>query len=48
MDLGAALSDDDVASQNGLAVSTLYAKALGLAVTTVFGRTYALFVSKEL
>jgi hypothetical protein len=48
MNLGAALSDDDVAGKNRLTVSTLYAKALGFAVTTVLGRANALLVSKEL
>jgi hypothetical protein len=48
MNLGATLSYDDIAGKHGLAVCTLHAKTLRLAVTTVFGRTYALFVSKEL
>jgi hypothetical protein len=45
---GTSLSDDDVAGNNCLTVSLLYAKALGLTVTTVLGRTDTLLMSKEL
>ena len=45
---GSSLSDDDVAGNNCLTVSLLYAKALGLTVTTVLGRTDTLLMSKEL
>ena len=48
MDLRAALTDKDVARRNGLAVRALNAKALGLGVTAVLGRTYALFMSEKL
>jgi hypothetical protein len=43
-----ALSDDDVACQNVLTVGLLNAKALGLTITAVLGRTYTFFMSKEL
>jgi hypothetical protein len=43
-----ALSDDDVACQNVLTVRLLNAKALGLTVTAVLGRTYTFLMSKEL
>ncbi len=43
MDMGAALTDQDVAGQNELTVAALDAEALGLGITTVLGRTYALF-----
>ena len=42
------LSDDDISGDYSLSVRFLDAKALGLAVTTVFGRADALFVSEEL
>ena len=45
---GSALSDDDVACDDVLTVSLLYAEALGLTVTAVLGRTYAFLMSKEL
>ena len=45
---GSSLSDDDVAGKHCLTVSLLYAKALGLTVTAVLGRTNTLFVSKKL
>ena len=41
MDVGAALTDQDVAGQNELTVAALDAEALGLGITTVLGRTYA-------
>ena len=43
MDVGAALTDQDVAGQNKLTVAALDAEALGLGITTVLGRTYAVF-----
>jgi hypothetical protein len=48
MDLGTTLSNENVTSKNRLSVSLLYAETLGLGITTVFSRTYALLVSKEL
>ena len=48
MDVSASLTNDDVAGNNCLTISLLYAKTLGFAVTTVLGRTYALFVSEKL
>ena len=48
MDLRAALTDKDVASRYGLAVRALDAQALGLGVTTVLRRAYALFMSEKL
>lgn len=41
MDVGAALTDQDVAGQNVLTVAALDAEALGLGITAVLGRTYA-------
>ena len=48
MDLGTTLSNKNVTSKNCLSISLLYAETLGLGITAVFSRTYALFVSKEL
>lgn len=48
MDVGAALTDQDITSQDVLTISALGAKALGLAVTAVLGGTNALFVGEEL
>ena len=48
MDVGAALADKDVASQNMLAVSPLGPEALALGITAVLGGTNALFVGEEL
>ena len=48
MDVSASLANDDVAGNNCLAISLLNAKTLGLTVTAVLGRTYALFVSEKL
>ena len=48
MDLGTTLSNQNVTCKNRLSVSLLYAETLGLGITTVFSRTYALLVSKEL
>ena len=42
-----ALSDDDVACQNVLTVRLLHAKALGLTVTAVLGRTNTLLCAKN-
>ena len=39
MDGSSSLSDDDVAGNNCLSVSLLYAKALRLAITAVLSRT---------
>ena len=47
-DGSATLSDDDVAGDNGLTVCLLDTKSLGLTVAAVLGRTYTLFMSKEL
>jgi hypothetical protein len=41
MDVGAALTDQNVAGQNKLTVAALNAEALGLGITAVLGRTYA-------
>ena len=48
MDSCSSLSYEDVAGENYLTVSSLNAKALGFAVTTVLGRTDTLLMSKEL
>ena len=48
MDLGTTLSNDDVTSDNGLAVCLLNTETLGLRITTVLGRTNALLVGEEL
>jgi hypothetical protein len=47
-DLGAALSDDDVAGGDECTVCLLNAKALRLAVTTVLSRTYTLLMCEKL
>src|SRR5699024_2339797 len=44
MDVGAALTDQDVAGQNVLTVAALDAETLGLRVTAVLGGAYAFFV----
>ena len=43
MDVGAALTDQDVAGQNELTVAALDAEAPGLGITAVLGRTLRLF-----
>ena len=48
MNVGTALLNKDVTSQNVLTVSTLYAKSLGLGVTAVLGGTHTFFMSKQL
>jgi len=48
MDLGAALTNQNVASRNYLTVCTLDTQALSLGVTAVLSRTYALLMSKKL
>ena len=48
MDSCSSLSYEDVAGEYCLTVSSLNAKALGFAVTTVLGRTDTLLMSKEL
>ena len=48
MDVGAALTVEDVAGQHELTVGALGAQALGLAVAAVVGRTGALLMSEEL
>ena len=48
MDGGASLTNDNATCGDGLAVSGLYTKTLGLAIAAVLGRTNALFVSEEL
>jgi hypothetical protein len=48
MDVSASLTNQNVASQNELTVSTLYAQTLCLGITTVLGRTAALVVSEVL
>src|SRR5690606_22615452 len=44
VELGAALTDQDVACGHGLAVETLHTEALGLAVATVLGAADAFLV----
>jgi len=46
MDVGASLLDEDVACQYELTVGTLYAKALGLGITTVLRGTHTFFMSE--
>ena len=48
MDMGAALTNQNVAGQNELTVGALNAEALGLGVTAVLGGTNALLVSEQL
>ena len=48
MNSSASLSNKNVTCENCLAVCSLYAETLGLRVTTVLCRTYALLMSKEL
>ena len=48
MDMGAALTNQNVASQNELTVAALHAQTLGLGVTAVTGRTNALLVGEKL
>lgn len=48
MNVSASLADDDVAGDYMLTVSSLNAKSLGLAVTTVLSRTNTFFMSKKL
>ena len=48
MNGSASLTDDNTAGVHLGTVGCFYAQPLGLTVTTVFGRTYALFVSEEL
>ena len=43
MNMGAALTDQNIAGQNKLAVAALYAEALGLGIAAVLGRTYTFF-----
>lgn len=46
MDLGSALSVQDVACQYELTVCSLGTQSLGLGIPTVFGRTNTLFMSE--
>jgi len=48
MNAGSALSVQDVAGLNELAVSFLGAKSLGIGITTVLGGSHSLFMGKEL
>ena len=48
MDVGAALANKNVASQNELTVSALGAKALGLGITAVLGGAHTFFMGEEL
>jgi hypothetical protein len=48
MNMSAALTNKNVASRYNLTVCTLNTEALGLGITTVLGRTYALFMSEKL
>ena len=47
VELGAALADEDIARKHRLAVRTLHAEALRLAVAPVVGRARSLFMSKQ-
>ena len=48
MDVGTALTDQDVAGQDELTVAPLDAQTLGHGVTAVPGGAHALFMGKEL
>ena len=48
VDVGAALTHQNVASQHELPVSALGAKALGLGITAVLGGAHTFFMGKEL
>lgn len=48
MDVSSSLANENVSGEYKLAVSSLYAKTLGLGITTVLGRTDSLFMSEEL
>ena len=48
MDVGAALTDQNVAGQNKLTVAALNAEALGLGITAVLGGAHTFFVGEEL
>ena len=48
MDLGAPLSDEDVAGKHELTVRTLCAQPLSSAISAVSRTTYALFMSEKL
>ena len=48
MDLGASLTEKDVAGSYKLTVLSLDTETLRLTVTTVLGRTYTFFMCKEL
>ena len=48
MDLGAALTDQNIAGLDELAICTLGAQTLGVGVTTVLGGAAALLVGEEL
>ena len=48
MDSGAALSDNDIAGNDGLTVSLLYAKTLRLTVAAVLGGTDTFFMCEKL
>jgi hypothetical protein len=47
MELSATLTDNDGAAANELAIGTLHAEALGLAVAAVTGGTHTLLVSHD-
>ena len=48
MDFGASLSDEDVACENELTVSSLGAESLGFGITAVTGWTHTFFMRKKL
>ena len=48
VDVGAALTHQNVASQHELSVGALGAKALGLGITAVLGGAHTFFMSEEL
>ena len=47
-DVGATLTDQDVAGQNELAICTLRAQTLSRRITAVLGRTHTFFMSEQL
>lgn len=48
VDVGAALTDQDIAGQNVLSVGALGTKALGLGITAVLGGAHTFFMGEKL
>ena len=46
MNVGAALTDQNVAGQHELTIAALDAETLGLGITAVLGRAYAFFMCR--